>query len=212
MRTSPRIINRMALGLTGMVLLSFSVVASLAATNPDVANIWSSTGEGLWAQLREQLNAAPITGPSPSVLPGSWWTAALIVVALVVALLLIRWIGRQGSGRVRNLGQQHTSPKHSEGLSGTTTIDTSFAAQAIKSSLSEHPAILNVNVSGWKFGKGSSLRIDVTPRKGTSPRDVSTAVEQQISGLDQLLGESFPVLIRLRRGLRSSVASSSRVN
>ena len=81
----------------------------------------------------------------------------------------------------------------------------------MRESLNGRPGVYSTAVSAWKSHGTEGLKITVQARKGASPRAVADTVEETVRGLDALLGEQVPVLVRIRSGVRSASAGIERV-
>lgn len=205
MNGTNRGLNRALLGVFGLVLAAVGAMAVMAGVSRGFAQRWTSTGTTIWARLQERLDAARIPGMTGTDI--SWWSIAVLVLLLVLAVLAVCWIASQGNGRSSHLARQRDT-------TGDITVDTAVAAQAIKSGVASNTQILATSVQSWKMSgaRGAmGLKITVQARKGTSPAEVTAAVEQLVEGFDQLLGTEIPVLIRIKAGTRTKFARTERV-
>lgn len=201
MNGTNRGLNRTMLGVFGLVLAAAGALAVLAGSSRGFAQSWTSTGTTVWAGIQERLDAARIPGTDTS-----WWTATVLALLVLLAVLVLCWIASQGTGRSNQLARQ-------DGKAGNTTVDTAVAAQAIKAALAGNTQILSTSVQSWETkgaDEGTGLKISVQVRKGASPAEVSTAIEQLVEGLDQLLGGQLPVLVRIKAGTRTKFAHTER--
>jgi hypothetical protein len=199
MNGTHRGLNRTLLGVFGLVLIGLGGLAVLAGTNPDFAKDWTRTGTELWARIQDQLAAARIPGQD-----FSWWTVAVLGLAVVAVILLVCWIASQGGGRTNQLARH-------DGDAGTTTVETAVAGQAIKAALADNKQVLATTVQSWQVKGGSGLKVSLQARKGASPRELMAVLDELVEGLDVLLGEEIPVLIRIKAGTRSRFARTERV-
>lgn len=199
MNATRRGLNRALLGLLGLLLIGAGALAVLAGTNTDLAKGWTRTGNQLWAGIQEQLAAVPIPG-----LDISWWTAAVLGLLLLAVVLLVAWIASQGGGRTNQLARH-------DGDTGATTVDTAVAGQAIKAALTDNTQVLSSAVQSWHIKGRTGLKISVQARKGASPRELVAELSELVSGLDALLGEKPPVLVRIQAGTRSRFSHRERV-
>ncbi|WP_425862723.1 hypothetical protein [Arthrobacter sp. TWP1-1] len=202
MNGTNRGLNRAMLGVFGLVLAAAGAMAILAGASRGFAQSWTSTGTTIWASIQERLDAARIPGTDTS-----WWTATVFALLALIAVLVVCWIASQGTGRSNQLARQ-------DDQAGDTTVDTTVAAQAIKAALAGNSQVLSTSVQSWETKgaeEGTGLKISVQVRKGTSPAEVSTAVEHLLESLDQLLGFQLPVLVRIKAGARTKFAHTERV-
>lgn len=199
MNGTRRGLNRALLALVGLLLIAAGALAVLAGSSQEFAKAWTRTGTEFWARIQEQLAAAKITGQETS-----WWTVAVMGVLVVAAILLVCWILSQGGGRTNQLARD-------DGDAGTTTVETAVASQAIKAALAGNKQVLASTVQTWRLKGGSGLKISLQARKGASPRELTAALDELVNGLDALLGDEIPVLIRIKAGTRSRFARTERV-
>lgn len=202
MNGTNRGLNRTILAIFGLILAGAGTLAILAGVSRGFAQSLTSAGTNLWSRIQERLDAARISGAEIS-----WWTIAVLVLLIVVAVLLVSWLASQGTGRSNELAK-------AESPTGNTTVDIAVAAQAIKAALAENNQILASSVQSWKtrgIGSDPGLKIVLQARKGASPAEVRVAVEHLVLGLDELLGIQLPVLIRIKAGTRSKFARTERV-
>ncbi|WP_104138941.1 hypothetical protein [Arthrobacter sp. ZGTC131] len=200
MNSTPRALNRFLLALLGIVLFAAGALTAWAGASPAVARQWTRAGQDTLDRITGQLRAAPVPGTG-----SSWWTAAAFLLLLLLVGLLVAWIATQGGGRTGSLGA------HEDAGRGTTTVDVSFAAQSIRDATAQNRQLRSTTVSAWKIRGAHALRISVQARKGASPADISSALEEVISGLDAVLGEQIPVLVRIAAGPRTRFAHRERV-
>lgn len=199
MNGTRRGLNRALLALVGLLLIAAGALAVLTGSSQEFAKAWTRTGTEFWARIQEQLAAAKITGQETS-----WWTVAVMGVLVVAAILLVCWILSQGGGRTNQLARD-------DGDAGTTTVETAVASQAIKAALAGNKQVLASTVQTWRLKGGSGLKISLQARKGASPRELTAALDELVNGLDALLGDEIPVLIRIKAGTRSRFARTERV-
>ncbi|MEC5179587.1 hypothetical protein [Arthrobacter sp. CG_A4] len=194
-------LNRLLLGLLGLFLVAAGALTAAAGLNPDIAAGWTATGANLLADITTGLAGAPIPGTSIS-----WWTIATLVLALVLMVLLVGWIVSQGGGR-SNRASHREDPEQT----GTTTVGTSLVSAAVRDATRGDDRIIAATVTTWKVKRTDGIKLALQARKGVSPRDLAEAGEELIAGLDNLLGDQGPVLIRITTGLRSSLSGTERV-
>lgn len=200
MNSTPRALNRFLLILLGAALFVAGALTAGAGASPAVARLWTRAGQDTLDRITGQLRAAPVPGTGTS-----WWTAAAFVLLLLLVGLLVSWIAAQGGGRRGDLGG------HEDAARGSTTVDVSFAARAVRDATAQNRHVLSTTVSAWKIRGAHALRISVQTRKGASPADISSTLEEVVSGLDAVLGEQIPVLVRIGAGPRTRFAHPDRV-
>jgi hypothetical protein len=201
MNSTHRGLNRLLLFLLGAVLLAAGALSVWAGATPEMARQWARTGQDILDRPKQQLNAAPIPGTGTS-----WWTAAALLLLIVTVILLACWIASQGRGRTGDLGA------HEDAGHGTTTVEASFAVQTIGDATAENRQLLSTTVSAWNVKGVHTLKLSLQARKGASPADIASAIEEIITGLDTVLGEQIPVLVRIGAGPRTRFARAERVH
>lgn len=201
MSGTPRTLNRLLLGLFGLLLAGAGVLVGAAGLYPGIAAGWNTAGTSLREDASAVLASAPIPGTSTS-----WWTIAALALALIIIVLLVAWIASQGGGRTNRVGRREDPAKN-----GTTTVETPLVAAAVRDAVSGDDRIISATVSTWKVKRSDGLKLTLQGRKGVSPKELAARGEELITGLDHLLGDQGPVLIRITTGLRSSLSGTDRV-
>lgn len=195
-------LNRLLLGLLGLLLLAAGVLTGAAGLNPDIAAGWTATGTSLRDDLANVMAGAPVPGTAIS-----WWTIGALALAVILMILLGTWIASQGGGRTNRAG--HREDPHGN---GTTTVETPLVAAAVREAVRGDDRIISATVTTWKVKRADGLKLALQARKGVSPKDLAASAEELVAGLDHLLGDQGPVLIRITTGLRSSLAGTDRVH
>jgi len=201
MSATNRTLNRLLLGLFGVLLLAAGALTAASGAYPGVASGWTATGETLRKNLSAALAGARISGTDTS-----WWTIAALALAVVLMILLVAWIASQGGGRTNRAGQRNDPQQP-----GTTTVEVPLVSALVRDAVGADDRILSAAVTGWKIKGTDGLKIALQARKGVSPKDLTTAGEDLVRGLDNLLGVQGPVLIRISSGLRSTLSGTERV-
>lgn len=202
MNGTNRGLNRLLLGLIGLLLLATGALTGGAGLNPGIAASWNATGKSLRGDLTRALSGAPISGADTS-----WWTIAALILAVVAILLLGAWIASQGGGRT-NRAAHRDDP----GQNGTTTVETPLVSAAVRDAINGDDRVLAATVTAWKVKGTDGLKLSLQARKGVSPEDLAALGEELVAGLDRLLGDQGPVLIRITTGMRSSLSGTGRVH
>jgi hypothetical protein len=200
MSCTHRLLNRFLLVLLGLVLLGSGALTAAAGAVPDVARTWADTGSRTTVMVRDQLRAAAVPGAGVS-----WWTIAAIGSIVLAIIALVSWIASQGGGRTGHAGCRD------DGGHGTTTVDTGLLSQAVKDAAAGNDAILAVSVSSWTVKGNPALKLRIQARKGASPATLTASARDLVAGIDRLLGEHLPVLIRIGAGSRTGFARAQRV-
>ncbi|MFJ4170693.1 hypothetical protein ACIPY3_14390 [Paenarthrobacter sp. NPDC089714] len=199
MRNTNRALNRLVLGVLGLLLVILGAAVFAAGQLPSAATTWTSTGTRATEQARQLLESAPLAGPLRS-----WWLVAGIAALLFCAALCLAWISRQGGGHTPVMGRQ------SDGIDGTTVIDSGLVSLAVQEALSDHRQVLATSVTAWEARRGTMLRVAIEARQGASPRELADTAEELVKEIDAWMGHPMPVLVRITSGGRSSLAKSRR--
>jgi hypothetical protein len=200
MTSTNRFLNRLLVFVIGLVLLLAGGAVAAGALLPDVQK---NVSQG--AKDATNPTADALSGGQPWIL---WVTAA---VALVLILLLLWFIFRQGHGRTNTLLKVTSGEGRNSTTGGTLTIDAKVAEQVLEESLARDPSIVSVDVSAFEVKKQNVLRITAQTIRGTSPVDVRRSIDRAVADWDAVLGTTTPVVIQITGGLRSQLSGTSRV-
>lgn len=196
MTTTNRFLNRALLFVVGLILLLAGGVVVVGALLPDVQRSVSTA-----AQDATDPTAQALTGQ-----PWILWVSA--VVALVLILLLVRFIVRQGRGRTSTLVR--VSSRGADGA-GSVVIDAKVAEQVLEEALTRDPSIVSVDVTAFEIRRQNVLRVTAHTRRGVSPVQTRRAVDTAVRRWDALLGEETPVVVQIVSGLRDRLSGAARV-
>jgi hypothetical protein len=200
MNNTNRALNRIFTALLGLLTLLVGGAIIAVATVPGIRAAFRKAAPATRDDVIRWLKSIPLFGSGTS-----WgWIAFLAVLVLIVVLLLF-FIFRQGGGRHDLLFTEETTPE------GSTVIDADLAEHAVQHDLGRHPELLTSRVSTYEVNDTAVLKIAVTCRRGVSPRDVTTAIEDTLTALDALLGREVPALIHISGGFRVRLSRSTRV-
>ncbi|WP_285241758.1 hypothetical protein [Pseudarthrobacter sp. MEB009] len=203
MNRTNRALNRLLLALAGILLAAVGILTAGAALNPLVRDGWTRfTGAAVdrWQAIQA---SAPLQDPL-----GSWWTVALVAALVLLAVLCIVWMTRQGGGRSR------TGAEDSDAELGNTAVDISYLEAALDAALAGSNSIVGSSVTAWRgSGRGpSGLRLILQTRRGASPRDVADTAEALVRSIDGLLGHHTTVLVRIATGTRTKLTGALRTD
>lgn len=201
MNQTPRSVNRVLLGLFGLILMLAGGLA-MALGIPAVARWWRSTAAQAGEAIGGVLDATTLAGQRDSWL---WIVLALLMVLLVI--LMLAWVANQGKGRSGTLAYDDDA----DPVPGSVTINAAVAEQALKAALSERVDLVNSAVSTYEFRGKPALKVRVSPRQGVAPYVVAEEVSILVSALDEVLGVQTPVLISVSSGARTRFTRAERV-
>ncbi|GAB2984183.1 hypothetical protein [Frigoribacterium salinisoli] len=197
MNDTNRALNRAFVLVVGLVLLLGGAVVAVGALLPEVQRPVADAAESVTGPTTDALEAQP------------WilWVAA--AVALVLVLLLLWFVLHRGGGRT---GELLVVPVEGERRgSGSVVVSTKVAAQAVEEALSEEESLVAVDVVAYDVQGTTVLRVKADARRGSSPTDVRRTVESVVERWDEALGQQTPVVVEIAGGLRTSMASSTRL-
>jgi len=201
MNNTNRGLNRTLIMVVGLVLLAAGALVLALSFVPAFGERWSDTAPQVSSSVSGVLVDTPL-GDTGS----SWLWIGVIVVLLVVAALLVAFIARQGRGHTRRLLTQPSTDN------GSTVVESAVAEQLMTQSLADRPELVSSHVSTYRVRGASVLKISVTCRRGVSPTDVTTIINQRLRALDGLVGTEVPALIQISGGFRARTTKSTRLS
>jgi hypothetical protein len=199
MNTTNRGLNRTIIFLVGLIVLAVGAATILLAVIPTVTSGWKDTAPTVGKNVDGVFQAAPLfTG-------GSWLAVAAVVALAILIVLLLVFIIRQGNGHTGEL-LHDTTTEH-----GATIVQSAVAKDALEQALADRDDLVALSVSTYQVKGTTVLKISATARRGVSPKDIATMIEQQLHALDRLLGFEVPALIQIAGGFRANVAKTTRL-
>jgi hypothetical protein len=186
MNATNRGVGRTALVIVGLALLAIGLGAILVQTVPWAAAIWHE-----WARSLGDLGSGAARDASATA-----WTWVL-GGGVVFGILAIVVLSTLGGGRVGTVIEDDGS---SDGVAGVVRIDAAAVQHALSSAIGAMPQVGSLAVDVYRVRGTRAIRIRVRPRRGASPRDITTGVEGVVADLDALLGDRLPVLLEIARG------------
>ncbi|RII43254.1 hypothetical protein DWB68_02805 [Galactobacter valiniphilus] len=204
MNRTPRTLNRVLLGLLGLLCVAAGAHLVLVCLVPAYAG-WV---KGVLAEV----DASRLTLMNDTRSPGrdaSWLWLGLAVLAAVVLVLLVVWALVQGRGRVTLFSRE--AVREGDGR-GVVEIAAAVPEQLLRQALTQRPDVLRVSISAWdQPGEAAGLRIKLQPRAGADPLRLVEDVDALVETLDERLGLRGPVVLELVSGARARLASAERV-
>lgn len=200
MNTTNRGANRLLIFIVGLVVLILGAASLLLGILPAFASAWKSTAPAVSKNVASAFNAAPFFATT-----SSWLYIALIAVLLVIALLLVRFIVKQGNGHTSELFHDDTT-EH-----GSTIVKAGVAREALQEALKDRDDLVSSSVTTYEVQGTNVLKISATARRGVSPKQISDAIQTALTALDELLGFEVPALIQISGGFRARTAKKARL-
>ncbi|GAA1336709.1 hypothetical protein [Arthrobacter roseus] len=202
MNQTPRILNRIVIGVLGAVLALVGGTGLLLALVPSLSGWWAGFSADTRQVLDQVFASTTVAGQRDS-----WLWIAIALSMIVLTALMIAWVTAQGKGRVGTLASDYSE----DPAPGRITLSAAVAEQAMKTALLDRRDIVNVTVSTWEFKGRPALKIRVHPRQGVGPYAVAEEVADLVRALDLTLGHQPPVLISIGAGARSHFSRPERV-
>jgi hypothetical protein len=199
MNSTNRFLNRFFILVVGLVVLAAGAALSVGALLPDVQRTISENAERAVGPTTDSMDAQP------------WilWVAAAVAVLLIVILLW--FVLRQGRGHTGTLLQVDEQPTKGTPTGGRVILDVKLAEQVLEEAIGRNPDVVAVDVTGFRIRKQSTLRLTAHARRGASPMELRRDIEAAIHEWDAALGTSTPVVVQIVSGLRTRLASTNRV-
>jgi len=186
MNATNRGLGRTALVIVGLALLVAGVGTILVQTVPWASSTWHDWGRSL----------GDLGAGAPRDASVTMWTWVL-GGGVVLGILALVVLSTLGGGRVGTVVEDDGS---SSGVAGTVRIDSAAVQHALSSAIGVMPEVGSLAVDVYRVRGGRAIRIKVRPRRGASPRAITTGVEGIVADLDALLGDRLPVLLEIARG------------
>jgi len=199
---TPRVLNRILVGILGIVLLAVGALLVLLATVPAVARWWQSWSGEVWAGVRGLFERTRFPGR-----PESWLWMVMVVLLLAVIGLMVAWLAQQGKGRANLLISEDDAGE----VPGSVRIGGGVAEQALRAALAARPDLAGAAVATYEFEGEPGLWIRVQPRQGVAPHLLAAEVSALVGALDEVIGRRTAVLIHIGSGARSKFGRAERV-
>jgi hypothetical protein len=201
MNGTNRALNRLLVFVIGLVLLAGGAAVAVGALWPDVRDTVSGA-------------ASDASGPVSDALSGDQvWILWVVAAASLVLILLLVWFAlRQGHGQTGELLTVDEGSSRDEPTGGRLVIDAKVAEQVLEEALADTAGIVSIDVTAFRVKGENVLRITANARKGASPVEIRRSIDQAVSRWDALLGAETPVVIQINGGLRTQMASATRLD
>lgn len=202
MNNTPRVLNRVLIGILGIKLLAIGVLLMLLASVPAVGVWWHEWAGGVlnfWLDLFERTQFPRRQG--------SWLWFAICGALVVVLGVMVAWVAQQGKGRTSLIAAE----ERPGGVPGNVGISGGVAEQALRAALADRPDLAGVTVAAYEIRGEPALKIRVEPRQGVAPHALAAEVSALVEALDAVIGKRTPVLIHIGSGTRSRFGRAERV-
>jgi hypothetical protein len=201
MNGTNRALNRLLVFVIGLVLLAGGAAVAVGALWPDVRDTVSGA-------------ASDASGPVSDALSGDQvWILWVVAAASLVLILLLVWFAlRQGHGQTGELLTVDEGSSRDEPTGGRLVIDAKVAEQVLEEALADTAGIVSIDVTAFRVKGENVLRVTANARKGASPVEIRRSIDQAVSRWDALLGAETPVVIQINGGLRTQMASATRLD
>ncbi|WIK64115.1 hypothetical protein [Gleimia hominis] len=200
MRHYPRTLNRLFLGIVGLIMLAISVALILTFAMDQALKMWEDTIQTSteWiASIHEQTIINANT---------SWIGVAAVAIAVIIVILMLTAIFGQGGGKSRRVGRQQ-----SENTEGRTRTNIGFVRDIVHHELEDNQWIVGVGAQAYNVKGDDSILLRVSTHKGAPPEQVRADVTRAIQKLDSVLGTEPPICVRIQSDWRSIGRSAERV-
>ncbi|MGO4383599.1 hypothetical protein [Specibacter sp. RAF43] len=205
MNGTPRGLNRVLLGLIGLVFMALGAALATLATVPAAGRWWQGWSARAVSGLGELARGTHFFPGG-----GSWIWLVVAAALLLIAVCMLSWIANQGKGRAGIL-HYYAGSADDDGAAGKVLLSCAVAEQALKSALLERTDLLGVSVTSYDFRGRTSLRVRVLPRQGVAPHVVAADIGALVEAMDTLVGVAVPVLVSIGSGARSRFTKAERV-
>ncbi|MDN3481341.1 hypothetical protein QMA10_05305 [Arthrobacter sp. APC 3897] len=202
MNRTPRTLNRILLGLIGLILIGIGGGLLWLTLDSGAASRWQRFAPEMLERIRAFGADTTLPGQSQS------WVWVLLVFCMLAAIvLLVLWAAAQGRGRTGTLVSEYDD----DGAPGRVAVSGAVAEQALRAALQEDPAVAAAAVSTYDVRGSSALRIRINPRQGAAPHLIAADATRLVEALDAALGREPAVLISIDAGRRLRFNREDRV-
>lgn len=202
MNNTPRLLNRVLIGILGLQLLAVGILLMLLATVPAVGAWWQAWSGGVWDAANRLFEGTRFPGR-----PESWLWVVLALVLILLIGLMVAWAAQQGKGRSDLL----LAAEDPGGVPGDVRIGGGVAEQALKNALAERPDLAGASVITYEVRGQPALKIRLHPRPGVAPHLLAADASALVAALDEVVGQRTPVLVHIASGARSRFSRAERV-
>jgi hypothetical protein len=202
MTSTPALLNRILIGIFGLILLAVGILLVALAAVPSVGPWWHAWSRAGWNGLNQAFADTRFPGR-----PESWLWIVMAIALLVLIGLMVAWIAQQGKGRSNLLAAEFDPGT----VAGDVRIGGGVAEQALKHALAERPDLAAATVATYDVQGSPALKIRLQPRQGVAPHLLAAEVLALADALDQVVGKRTPVLMHIGAGARTRFSRAERV-
>src|SRR5688500_17857806 len=160
MNNTPRLLNRVLIGLLGLQLLAIGILLMLLASVPAVGAWWQAWSGRVWDAPNRLFEGTRFPGR-----PESWLWIGLALVLILLIAPMVAWVALQGTG----LSDLLLAAEDPGGVPGDVRIGGGVAEQAPKNALAERPDLAGASVITYEVRGQPALKIRLHPRPGVAP-------------------------------------------
>jgi hypothetical protein len=198
MNNTNRALNRLFIFVVGLVLLAAGAAALLLAVLAPVGSQWRSSASSLASDPQPWV-AEPTIGKASLLVLG------MIVVSLVLIVLLIAFIARQGHGHSAAALQQRAGAT-------STRIDLAIPRALLEDHLKRRDELVGLRISAYEVRNTPMLKITARCRRGISPAVVADLIGRALQDLETIVGTDVPAFVQLTGGFRAGSATRPQVS
>lgn len=203
MKQTPRFLNRAFLFVTGLALLAAGGLTIAYLVSDEVRKVWRRVAA-------ELLSFAKDTGEIAGYqLSFHWGWIAAVITLVLLAILLVVLITRQGGGKVATLLRVKNTGLVTE--TGHTTVATKVIEDLLQQRFSNDPEVLSLSATGFEVKGQRTLRVTAQLRRGANLPEIVTRFDNVTAELDKLLGKQIPMFLELTSGVRTAINHNQRV-
>jgi hypothetical protein len=196
--TTDRAANRLFLLVLGLLLVAAGAASVLLAALPAFSAGWKQRAADIPTSAPAWITAAAVGTVS-------WLAVGIGVIAVVLAVLLIVFVLRQGRGHTASVLEDRN------GSTGRTRIDLAVPRHLLDERLGQNPDVLASRITAYDVRGTPTLKVSVRARRGASPAAITDDVLTALHALDAVLGEELPTCLQISGGFRARSAGRARV-
>ena len=202
MNNTNRALNRLVIGIIGIVVCTLGAAVAAAALQPAWLAAWRSAATDT-ATAIEAFRARTLFGDGDR----SWILLVVVAGAALGIIVLLAFILRQGRGHASTL----LTTGNRDAAGGSLSVASAVAERALSDALTTDPGLASSAVSTFRVRKTATIKIVVSARRGESPGDIRERIDRLVARWDDAFGERGPVFIRVTGGFAARVRKPVRV-